>query len=104
MSKLIASAELRSTDTQQYTITNATAPFTIQYSNSLDAELSMSVEGTYDEDDAFANSVLLKDAVTITSGEDSYDTGGYPWEKLRVSITPQTTPTSGKIEIRKMSE
>lgn len=111
--------ELQPRDTSAVTVTvdrrGSTAGVLYRFISDLDADAHITLEATDDIDgesfaeaeslpiggetnDPDANTKLVTDGSATTQVESTLLTEGWPW--LRFTITPQTTPTAGSIEVR----
>jgi len=103
MAKDIANEEIRDTENHTYTIPNSgDTPVTFVYSNGLDTAITIVVEGTYNGDEDYSESITLEGGKSIATSETGYDTMGYPWDKVRFTVTADTQPSSGTLTIKKM--
>jgi len=93
--------QIRDTNTHQYPMENHQKDTTVyQYANNLDAEVTVTVYGTYEGDaDDFSDVVQLNQK-TISGGSADRDALSDPWDYLLFEVTASSSPTSGSLVIK----
>jgi len=71
----------------------------LQIANNLDEDVDYTVEATYDTDSGW-NDVIELGSGTVTSGSVVREGLSEPWDKIRISVTAQTTPTANEITVK----
>lgn len=71
-----------------------------QIVNTLDVTFDYEFQATYKNDDSFANAVTLGGG-TVNSGSVTSEGISEAWDDVRVTVTPQNSPTSGSVIVKK---
>jgi len=104
MSETIASLEIR--DINTYEITNDSGATQgrqlFHIVNGLDAEVTVTIYGTRDEDRQNFNDAEQLGSLTISASSTGYETLSDPWEEVKFEIVASTSPSSGTLEVYEM--
>lgn len=103
MAKDRVDAQIRDTNTYTYdarhVVTDDRSVFQIR--NNLDANVDITVYGTYDGDDNWNDKVTVISTVTVSSGGgNTTKTLQDPWDKLRFEVVAASSPSSGNLLIK----
>lgn len=94
MARDIIDTQIRDTNTHASTDLYGDVDSTFQFVNGLDVTADYVVEGTYDADDGWADPVEVATG-SINSDSTASTTVTAPWDRLRVTVTAASAPTSG---------
>jgi hypothetical protein len=104
MSDIVADLEIRDTNTYERTsdsgATQGRQLFHVV--NGLDAEVTVTVYGTRDEDRQNFSDAESLGTLTIASSSTGYETLSDPWEEVQFETVASSTPSSGSLQIYEM--
>ena len=89
----IANDKIRDTNTYEKEIIVDGVDNIFQYVNNLDAEVTITVYGTYSEDD-FTDKHEIG-STTVSANDTASAVLNNPWDKVRIDIQASSSPTSG---------
>jgi len=77
------------------------SPTLIRYVNNLDVGVSVTIDATHFGDHDFQETEQLG-TNSVPSSDVASDYLTEPWERIRVTVTPDSNPSSGEFELRRM--
>jgi hypothetical protein len=99
MAEDVATDSIRDTSTHTYdTDHERDGKSVYQYSNNLDAEVTITVYGTYAADGNFTDKVQLGQT-TVSSNSSDRDSLAEQWDRVQFEAVATTAPTSGELLI-----
>lgn len=105
MAEEIYSADVRDTAEDTTSIVTASSldsvETVIHYVNGTDAEVTFAVNGSRAGDADFSEAVQLS-SEAIAAGGSGYYTVSEPWDKVELSVTATTAPTTGSVTAYRM--
>jgi len=76
---------------------------TFHFINQNGVAIDYTLEGTYDGDDAFSDAVQIASG-TLAANDTTSESVSTPWDQIRVTATPQTTPSADAIFMVKLHQ
>lgn len=98
----IADDDVRDTNTHTYGPFYGPGPYkqTYQYVNDLDAEVTITLYGTYDGDSESFNDQKQLVQTTVAANTKDRDTLSEHWDVCQFEVTASSTPSSGRLKIK----
>jgi hypothetical protein len=95
----ISNDEIRDTNKHTYPINVDSDTNIFQYVNNLDAEVTITVYGTYADDDTFTDKHEIG-STTISANQTASAVLADPWDQLQLESQATSSPTSGELIIK----